>query len=528
MQIIDSRGNELIEIIDIDENAAAQKHAPVTHCLAIVTVGGDYLLGWNNWRKDWEIFGGCMEAGETMRQCILRECREELGISDMEPEYLGLMHLKLVPDYFSTECREEYGGLYGIRLPAKALQEIRENRPDRDEIGKVALLQDIGAHERIAEIDRGLLECMEGRQMKNLQDSFCWYEQEGNAGAKSSEERYQRIVDWAGQARGTNPDAFDAVTAWLLEADKWSEEELAGNRRIFMEGIIGRFSEQCRRLRAELNDLVPSGLVNMAVFDTLDRFEDELTGATWAEELKEAAGKVFADFSAIKDRKTRELFAGGITGHEGTDTVEIFGYVNFLKDCDAGVQWALFMPDVVKRQQKGFRMARFEYRKLPAMRFIGIEKDATQDAPGQQEIEKLQRTLDAMEGYRSGFDCDALLMHHFGRGVDVERCHLLWGRFMAADAPVPEGYICVDFVPDHDGASGMPYLSQFAYAEFTGDPDAMHGQEGFDCDAMYDVTRNTILAQNVMIPYPEKYWTAEVFPQGFQKGSSVYLFSVDR
>ena len=145
--------------------------------------------------------------------------------------------------------------------------------------------------------------------------------------------------------------------------------------------------------------LVPSGLVNMAVFDTLDRFEDELTGATWAEELKEAVGKVFADFSAIKDRKTRELFAGGITGHEGTDTVEIFGYVNFLKDCDAGVQWALFMPDVVKRQQKGFRMARFEYRKLPAMRFIGIEKDFSQDGTALRE---LQRTLDAMEGYQIG------------------------------------------------------------------------------------------------------------------------------
>jgi len=32
----------------------------------------------------------------------------------------------------------------------------------------------------------------------------------------------------------------------------------------------------------------------------------------------------------------------------------------------------------------------------------------------------------------------------------------------------------------------------------------------------------------VRIPYPEKYWTAEVFPYGFRKGSSAYLFSVDR
>ena len=361
--------------------------------------------------------------------------------------------------------------------------------------------------------------------MKNLQDRFCWYEPEGNVGARSPEERYRRIVDWAGQARGTNPDAFDAVMAWLLKAEEWNEEELEENRKIFMEEIIGRFSVQCRRLRAELTDLAPSGLVNMAVFDTLDRLEDELTGATWADELKEAVRKVFADFSAIKDRKTRELFAGGITGHTGTDTVDIFGYVNFLKDCDAGVQWTLFMPDVVKRQQDGFRMARFEYRKLPAMRFIGMEKDFSQDAPG---LGALQRTLDAMEEYRSGFDYDIILMHHYGRGVDVEHCHVLWGRFLAADAPVPEGYTSIDFQPDNDEKSGMPYLSQFAFAEFEGDMEALHGREGFDSDAMYDVTRNTILAQNVVIPYPSKYWTAEVFLQGFQKGSTAYLFSVER
>lgn len=56
----------------------------------------------------------------------------------------------------------------------------------------------------------------------------------------------------------------------------------------------------------------------------------------------------------------------------------------------------------------------------------------------------------------------------------------------------------------------------------------MHGTEGFDCDAMYDVTRNIILGQNVIIPYPDKYWTAEAYPEGFGTDSSVYLFSVER
>ena len=45
MYIKDSRGNELVEIIEVAEDAARQKHAPVTHCLAAVRVGSDYLLG---------------------------------------------------------------------------------------------------------------------------------------------------------------------------------------------------------------------------------------------------------------------------------------------------------------------------------------------------------------------------------------------------------------------------------------------------------------------------------------------------
>lgn len=365
----------------------------------------------------------------------------------------------------------------------------------------------------------------EGRKMKNLQDEFCWYKTEEGKETGSPEERYQRIVSWAGRARGVNPDAFDEVTAWLLGGGEWGQAEMAENRAILMDGIIGRFSEQCRQLRTDLNALAPSGLVNMAVFDALDILEEELAGRTHADELKKAVNNVFTDFSTIKDTETREKFAGGITGHTGTNTVDFFGYINCLKDCDAGVQWTLFMPDLVKQQQNGFRIERFSYRKLPAMRFIGIEKDFSEDAPG---LAELQYTLDAMEEYRSGFDYDAILLHHWGRGVDVENCHALWGRFMKAGAPVPEGYAYVDFCPENDKEAGMPYLSQFAFAEFSGDLDSMHNQEGFDCDAMYDVTRNTILAQKVLIPYPPKYWTAEIYLEGFQKGCTAYLFSVEK
>lgn len=162
MIIKDHRGNELVEIIDIDENAAMRQYAPVTHCLAVVMAGSDYLLGWNLWRKDWEIFGGCLEEGETMRQCIMRECLEEIGLSDLPIKYIGLMHLNMVPDYFSTEYRVEYGGLYGIKVQMADLPQIEKYRSDREDIERIALLKDIRADEKIAEIDRALLNYYRG------------------------------------------------------------------------------------------------------------------------------------------------------------------------------------------------------------------------------------------------------------------------------------------------------------------------------------------------------------------------------
>ena len=98
---------------------------------------------------------------------------------------------------------------------------------------------------------------------------------------------------------------------------------------------------------------------------------------------------------------------------------------------------------------------------------------------------------------------------------------------MKAGTPVPEGCVYFDFVPYYDGEAGPPYISRFAYAVFSGDIDAMHSREGYDCDAMYDVTRNIMLSQGIGIPYPHKYWTAEVFLNGFSNPSTAYIFSAE-
>ncbi len=363
---------------------------------------------------------------------------------------------------------------------------------------------------------------------RRLIDEFYWSDiSEQNSDKHTSEERYQRIVNWASRARGQNPKVFDTLTEWILDDKEWTADKLAENEQIFMQGVLVRFKEQNSQLRAYLKELEPSGVVNQAVFKALDRFDDELSGKPHDRRLQEVVAKVFVDFSAMEKRTVREQIAGGKTGSEGVNTVELFGYVNYLKDCDAGVQWALFMPDMVKHQQNGFTVSSFEYKKLPAMRFIGKECYEGDGYDNTENLKALFNFLEGMDEHKSGFDYDVLFCHHYGKGVDIERWHGFWGRFMKADTPVPDGFVHFDFIPNSNGKEGLPFISEFAFATFSGDMEAMHKKEGYDSDAMYDVTRNIMLGQGVNIPYPDKYWTAEVFLDGCDNRSTAYMFSAE-
>lgn len=361
-------------------------------------------------------------------------------------------------------------------------------------------------------------------------DKFYWFETVGQEDkGLTEEEQYNKVVSWARKARGKNPGAFDALTEWMWNDSEWILENVAENEQIFMQGVLARFLDQNNKLRAYLSNLKRSGIVNDAVFKALDRFDEELSGKTAAAELQNSLSEIFSDFITILDPKIRKRIAGGKTGPTGTDTVEFYGYINHLKDCDAAVQWALFMPDLVKSQQKGFKIQSFEYKKMMPMRFVGCEWIEHDPSDMSWEL-KIMKTLDSMSAYKSGFDYDVLLMHHYGKGVDIEPCHGFWGRFMKAGTPVPEGMIGFDFRSHRapgDFNPGPPFLSQFAFAVFSGDTKAMHQREGYDCDAMYDVTRNIILGEGVNIPYPDQYWTAEVFLSGCDQPSTAYMFSAE-
>ena len=157
MLAIDKSGNKLLEFIKISEKDADSQYSTITVCLLVVKIGKDYLMGFNHWRKGWEIFGGCPEEGETMREAMVREAKEELGI-DCFPEWLGLAHFEMQPDYFSNEVREEYGAIFGVSLSEEYLEQIEKMRIDREEIEKIALLGEISSGEEIRELDRKLTE----------------------------------------------------------------------------------------------------------------------------------------------------------------------------------------------------------------------------------------------------------------------------------------------------------------------------------------------------------------------------------
>lgn len=157
MLAIDSFGNKLVELLEVTEESAAKQFSPITVCLLVVKIGKDYLMGFNHWRKGWEIFGGCPEAGETLRESMVREAKEEIGI-ECNPEWLGIARFEMQPDYFSDKVREEYGAIFGVSLPEESLELIEKQRIDREEIEKIALLKEISSEEEIRALDRKLLE----------------------------------------------------------------------------------------------------------------------------------------------------------------------------------------------------------------------------------------------------------------------------------------------------------------------------------------------------------------------------------
>ena len=331
----------------------------------------------------------------------------------------------------------------------------------------------------------------------------------------TDEETYQALIGWAGMARRKNPGVFDALSEWILDDSAWTEDKLAENEQILMQGVLARFKEQNEKLRACLTELEPSGVVNEAVFKALNRFDDELAGKPGDERLCEAVAGMFTDFSVMRQRGVREMIAGGNKkGFHGINKADTFGYIETLKGCDAQLQWCLFMPETVKKHGHKINRDSFEYIEIGNVRFIGLEFAKHPEIHLSRPAESLPELLPLLSEYGTELSALCHLEHHNGGAVNVNQCNMM-GYFCKAGTPVPEGYSYYDVPTTHA-----------AYAVYSS-PD-------FDGDyfgAAYEYTRDQILGDGVCIPYPQAYWTAEVYTEGFFAGSGAhrfgYLFSVE-
>lgn len=143
---------------------------------------------------------------------------------------------------------------------------------------------------------------------------------------------------------------------------------------------------QCRKIRGSWQILI--GLRQMRRKARKKRLPRDI-GLLWSG-LQEAVSAVFRDFAALRDVDIRARFAGGETGPEGVYEMEMVGYINRLKDCDAAMQQTLFMRELAASQQEGFRIKSFEYSEYPTLRFIGVNMDTKGHRPGQAEVEMVR------------------------------------------------------------------------------------------------------------------------------------------
>jgi 8-oxo-dGTP diphosphatase len=145
---VDKYGNIFEEFMDIPEDRVEMEKLkyPLTHALVVAKNKNGYLLTYNTWKKHWELPGGILEKGETLRQCAEREMFEETSQIAKKIEFIGLMKFKL------KNNKIEYEGLFSAYIQEERPFEINE------ETNKIIFLNGADDIGYINEIDKKLLE----------------------------------------------------------------------------------------------------------------------------------------------------------------------------------------------------------------------------------------------------------------------------------------------------------------------------------------------------------------------------------
>ncbi len=86
-------GWTLLEYLKVSEDDIGD-FDNVTGSFAVISVNGEYLIGFNSWRQQWEFPAGGIEPGETARDAAIRELYEETHQRQTDLEFKGLFKIK--------------------------------------------------------------------------------------------------------------------------------------------------------------------------------------------------------------------------------------------------------------------------------------------------------------------------------------------------------------------------------------------------------------------------------------------------
>lgn len=135
-------GWKLLEYLDIKETDI-DKYINVTGAFAILKIKDKYVLGYNNWRKQWEFPAGHIEEGETPRCAAERELLEETHQRNSKLIFKGLAKVSDAKDCIRYQaifyCEQE------------KLSEFIKN--DDDEMDKILLWNMVENIDYIDEVD---------------------------------------------------------------------------------------------------------------------------------------------------------------------------------------------------------------------------------------------------------------------------------------------------------------------------------------------------------------------------------------
>lgn len=113
MSIVTNKNGDIFEqFLEIEEDKLHQLNLdfPITHSLVVARNKTGFLLMFNKWKQKWEVPGGILEAGETLRECALREMLEETNQIPTKLHFRGLMKFIL------KNGNTEYGGLFSAAI----------------------------------------------------------------------------------------------------------------------------------------------------------------------------------------------------------------------------------------------------------------------------------------------------------------------------------------------------------------------------------------------------------------------------